>query len=196
MDLLFGASYQRTFATWFFATALWAIHVASQPITVPVRLQAELLSKVATYDREFVARAHGTVRVLVVVRPGDHESERLGEQVLGELRVLEALGGLRHSEEMVRYSSSRALGELCKERSATIVYLSTGLGERMPEIADALSGVSVLSVGITPSYVERRAVLGFDSESGRPKLVIHLGQARRQHVAFKPEVLALARVLP
>jgi len=167
----------------------------SASVEVPVRLQAELLSKVVAYDRNFAARARGRATVLVLVRSGSAESERVGEQIRGELAVLSEFGGLPHAEETVRYASKGAVAELCKSRRASVLYVSLGLSDEMSGIAGALDGVSILSVAASPGDVERRAVLGFDAESGRPKLVIHLEQARRQAVAFKPEVLKLARVV-
>jgi hypothetical protein len=167
----------------------------ARDLEVPVRLQAELLAKVAAYDGSFVARAGGQALVLVVIRVGDAESERLGERILAELRVLTRIGGLPHVEELVRYTSSAALAELVRVRGADVVYLSSSLESEMAAIAQALDGTSVLSVGVNAAYVPRRAVLGFDVESGKPKLVVHLGQARRQAVAFPPELLTMARVI-
>ena len=169
---------------------------AAQSVEVPVRLQAELLSKVVAYDRNFPERARGRALVLVVVAPGDAASERLGEQIQSELGVLEQFGGLPHAEEVVRFSSRRALADLVKSRGAAVVYLSGGFGEEMPAVASLLAELSVLSVGVTPAYVPKGAVLGFDAEAGRPKLVVNLKQARLQKVAFRPELLKLARVIP
>jgi hypothetical protein len=169
---------------------------AAQSVEVPVRLQAELLAKVAAYDRAFATRAGGRALVLVVVRPGDPVSERVGEQILGELGVLPEIGGVAHADELVAYSAPAALAELVQRRAPAVLYLSAGLGAELPAIAGALDGRSVLTVAVSASYVPRRAVLGFDIEAGKPKLVVHLTQARRQGVAFRPELLRLARVLP
>jgi hypothetical protein len=51
-----------------------------------------------------------------------------------------------------------------------------------------------LTVAAIPDYVELGVVLGFDVLSGRPKLLVHLGQARRQHVDLRADLLKLARV--
>lgn len=174
---------------------LWVRAGRAESVEVPVRLQAELLAKVVAYDRNFAARARGRVKVLVLVKDGNAESERVGEQIRAELGVLGDLGGLPHVEEVVRYASKRAVADVCKTRAASVLYVSVGLSDEMSGIASALDGSSILSVAATPADVERRAVLGFDAESGRPKLVIHLDQARRQDVAFKPEVLKLARIV-
>ena len=175
---------------------LWVGRGGAQSVEVPVRLQAELLSKVVAYDRNFLERARGRALALVVVKPNDAESARLGEQIHDELGVLDQFGGLPHAEEVVRFSSRRALADLVKSRGAAVVYLSQGLGEEVAGIASALAELSVLSVAVTPAYVPKGAVLGFDAEAGRPKLVVNLKQARLQKVAFKPELLKLARVIP
>jgi hypothetical protein len=173
----------------------WVREGRTQAVEVPIRLQAELLSKVVAYDRNYAQRAQGRAVVLVLVKGGDAESARVGEQIKSELGVLDVLGGLPHVEELVRYSTPASVAELVKSRGAAVLFLSVGLGEETSTIARALEDVSVLSVAAASSYVERGAVLGFDAESGRPKLVVNLERARRQKVAFKPEVLKLARVV-
>ena len=45
-----------------------------------------------------------------------------------------------------------------------------------------------------PDYVPGGIVLGFDVVSGRPKLLVHLTQAKRQNVALRAEALKLMRV--
>ncbi|HEY3494031.1 MAG TPA: YfiR/HmsC family protein [Polyangiaceae bacterium] len=174
---------------------VWMRDGAAQSVAVPMRLQAELLAKVAPYDRGFAGRARGRVLVLIVTKKGDAESERVAEQIRAELSVLPTIGGLPHSEEIVAYTSPQGIAELCRSRLPAIVYVSVGLLEPMEAIASALSGLSVLSVAASAAYVPRRAVLGFDVESGKPKLVVHLGQAKLQQIAFKPELLTLARVI-
>jgi hypothetical protein len=177
------------------AIELWVRQGATQSVEVPVRLQAELLAKVAAYDRSFAARAKGRALCFVVVKPGDAESERVGEQILAELRVLPQIGGLPHSEELVRLASPQALAELAKARGPAVIYLSVRLGDQIGALAKALEGTSVLSVAVTAPYVPSGVVLGFDAESGKPRLVVNLAQARRQQITFKPELLRLARVI-
>ncbi len=173
----------------------WVREGRTQTVEVPIRLQAELLAKVVAYDRNYAERARGRATVLVLVKGGDAESARVGEQIKAELAVLADLGGLSHVEELVHYSGAASVAELVKSRGAAVLFLSVGLADETSAIARALEGVSILSVASAASYVERGAVLGFEAESGRPKLVVNLEQARRQKVAFKPEVLKLARVV-
>jgi hypothetical protein len=158
-------------------------------------LQAELLSKVAAYDGSFAARAGARATLLVVVAEHVPDSLRFGAQIRAELSKQGKIGGLEHMEEVVHYSSPADLAKLCRERLPALVYLAPGLSQYAERIADALTGLDVLSVAALPDDVSRRIVLGFELVSGKPKLLVHLGQARRQNVAFKPELLRLARVI-
>jgi len=159
-----------------------------------VRLQAALLARAVEYDRAFAARARARVLVFILVRPEDSDSVRVGEQIRLELGAIAQIGGLPHSEEIVPYGSARELAERIAKQAPAILYLSAGLGANVEPIARALEGLSILSVGVSASYVAKGAVLGFDAESGRPQLLVHLGQARRQQVEFRSEFLKLAKV--
>lgn len=163
-------------------------------LRVPVRLQAELLAKVAAYDTRFAARARGKALVLVVQRAGEADSERFAASIRAELGMQARIGGVEHMVEILQFASAPELGKLCRERQPAILYLGPGLSTFVPAIAEALSGLDVLSVSPVPEDVVRGIVLGFEVVSGKPKLLVNLQHARRQNVAFKPELLRLAKV--
>lgn len=160
---------------------------------IPVRVQADLLVKVAAYDMALVARS-GERRVLVFTNPDDDDGERTPKRLKSELAAFERIAGRPHTEDLVRYEGPAAVAEACKKRDAAIAYLPPGLDSKIPAIARALSGIQVLTVAARPEYVRAGAVVGFDLVSGKPQLVVHLGQARKQKVDFKPELLRLAKV--
>jgi hypothetical protein len=162
---------------------------------VPARLQAELLAKVAAYDGKFLARARGRALVLVVVAPHVADSERFGAQIRAELAKQVRIGGVEHMDDVVELRSPAELARICRERQPAIVYLAPALSDAVPSIAEALAGLDLLSVSALASDVQRGAVLGFDVLSGKPKLVVNLARARLQNVAFKPDLLRLARVI-
>jgi hypothetical protein len=174
---------------------LLAAPLGAEQVQIPARLQAALVAKVAAYDTHFAARARGHALVLIVVANGKAESERFGEEIRAELSVQPKIGGADHSEEIVHFSSGAELAKLCRERHAALVYVAPALSSEVPEIASALSDVDVLSVAALAGDVAQRLVLGFARESGRPKLLVNLQQARRQNVAFNPDLLRLVRVV-
>jgi len=177
------------------ALLLLAAPALAEQVQIPARLQAALVAKVAAYDTHFAARANGNALVLIVVAAGKAESERFGEEIRAELALQPKIGGLNHTEEIVRFSSAAELAKACRERRAAMVYIAPALSAEVPQIASALTGVDVLSVGALAEDVEQRLVLGFARESGRPRLLVNLAQARRQNVAFNPDLLRLVRVI-
>jgi hypothetical protein len=162
---------------------------------VPVQLQAELVAKVASYDRNLPARAGDRVHVLIVVKPKDDASSRFAKHMESALGGVDKIGGLPHDEATAPYAGARALAETCKAKRIAIVYLAPGLGEEVAAIRAALEGVNVLSVAAVAGDVPKGIVLGFDLVSGKPKIVVHLAQAKRQDVQFKAELLKLAKVI-
>ncbi len=163
-------------------------------VLVPAGVQAELISKLASYDRNFAPRAGDAVRVLVVTKRGSAKSELSASDIMAGLSGVESIGGLRHEEKVVPFESSDALAAQCRSERIAIVYLTAGFQNELPSLSTSLSGVDVLSIAAVPDYVPQGIVLGFELQSGRPKLVVNLEQARRQNVHFSPDVLRLMRV--
>jgi hypothetical protein len=185
-------SRRRAFAT---AAGLLLPRAAEgDEVAVPPRLQAELLVKVAPYDRNLATRAGDAVRVLVMSRPGHADSDATAAQFERALSGVETIGGLGARVETRPYAGAAALRALCARERASIVYLAGGFEPEAEAIADALAGLDLLSVGATAELVPRRIVLGFELTSGRPKLLVNLTQARRQNVAFRTDVLKLMKV--
>jgi hypothetical protein len=165
--------------------------------TVPIALQGELLVKVAAYDRSMPARAGNKAHVLVVVKPGVIPSENAAKQMLNTLSSFSTIAGLPHDEEIVTFASAAQLAAVCKQKHAAIVYVTPGFDEgEVAAMGTAFVNVDVLSAGAVAGYVPNGVVLGFDLVSSKPKLLVSLGQAKKQNVAFKAEVLKLMKVYP
>jgi hypothetical protein len=163
-------------------------------VAVPIELQAELLSKVAGYDRNMAARAGDRLQVLLITNPSDGESTRFATRMQLALQAVSQIAGLPHDERIAPFSSAADLAQQCRARHLAIVIVGPGLGDEIPALSDAVDGVDVLTVAALPTYVEQGMVLGFDVVSGKPKLLVHLTRARRQHVELRSEVLKLMRV--
>lgn len=176
------------------AVALLSGMLAAEEPAVPVGLQAELTAKIAAYDRNYTARAGGKAKVIIVSKPGDAESTKVANLARSAFGSLPEVGGLPHEESLLGYSSAKALSDEVAKQKPAIVYLSTGLSSEVPGIADALNGKDVVTVASVASDVQKGAVLGFDLVSGKPKLLVHLTQAKKQNAAFKAEALKLMKV--
>jgi hypothetical protein len=161
---------------------------------VPIQLQAQLFAKVLTYDKNFPERAGQLARVLLVMKKGHADSVRVASQMQSALRPIPPIGGIPHEEIVVAFDGAVALADLVKASGAAAVFFGPGFDDDVDAIKTALDGHDVLTAGSVPEYVPHGIVLGFDIVSGSPKLLVHLTQARRQHVSLRAELLHLARI--
>ena len=168
----------------------------AQTAQLPSPLQAELMGKLAGYDRNFAARAGDKAIIILATMPGDAESNRAALELKGALSRLPKVGSLPHEEQVVNFSSAGALAETVRSRKAAIVYFGPGFGKQIPAIRSAFSSLNVLTIGAVPDYVPAGIVLGFDLVSGRPKLLVNIEQAKKQQVSLPASVLKLMKTFP
>jgi hypothetical protein len=194
-------------ATWFAARAAglvalvgalgWSAWAAADEVSVPVQLQVELLAKVVSYDKNFSGRAQGRVRVLVVEKSGSDDSRYVASQVRQAIATRRDLGGLPAEISTLAFTDGATVARRCTADRIAVVYLASGFaGAEILQIVAALDGVSVLTAGAVAKFVPSGIVLGFDLVGGKPKLFVHLDQARRQHVDFSAQMLKLVKTFP
>jgi YfiR/HmsC-like len=196
-----GRPPRRTAAGWLFVALMasgmtFAYRGAGQSAQLPTAVQADLMVKVAGFDRNFRSRAGAKVVVLLAAASDDASAMRPVMEMKAALARFPSIADLPHEEQVVTSASAATLAALARERRAAIVYLGPGYGSQIPAIREAFSTINVLTVGAAPEYVPAGVVLGFDLVSGRPKLLVHVPQARRQQVAFPASVLNLMKVYP
>lgn len=168
--------------------------VGAEEPSVPVGLEAELLAKVAAYDKHMAARAGDRVHVVILVKQGNPDSERASAQAVSAIGAIGQIGGRAHDELVLPYAGAAALAEVCRTRHAAIVFITPGFTDDIGAIAGALEGVDVLSASAIAEYVAKGVVVGFDLVSGRPKLLANLTQAKKQKVDLAAEILKLMKV--
>jgi len=175
-----------------FATA--SLARAEQP-SIPLRLQAGLMAKLAGYDRNMRIRAGDRVRVAMLIKPGDADSVRVGVEMSHALGEIAEIAGLPHEELSIAYTTAEILPETCTARRIAILYVTPGFDGDALKISQALQGTDVLTVSAVARYVPRGIVVGFDALGGQPRMLVHLQQARAQHVDFQATVLKLMKVV-
>jgi hypothetical protein len=164
-------------------------------VPVPAELQATLLAKVVTYDRNLRSRSGDRVHVFLVGKPSDPTSMPFVRQMSQALSAMGTFDKLPHDEEIVEYKGADDLARKCQASRASILYLGPGFRDDIEAIRGVLEPLSLMTVSATPEDVQRGIVLGFDLVSGKPKLVVHLGQSRKQRVDFTAEMLKLVRIV-
>jgi hypothetical protein len=163
-------------------------------VALPVELQAELLAKLAGYDRNFRARAGSQARVLLLVKPNNARSSTAAAAMKSALSKLDQIGGLPHQASSLTYEGAASLAKRCRAERVAVVYVTPGFEAELDALSNSLSGVDVLSVSAVPEFVPKGIVIGFELVSGKPKILLNLEQAKRQNVNFKADVLKLMRV--
>ncbi len=167
----------------------------AEEVAVPVARQAELLVRVAAYDRNLPARAAGTVRILILTNADDADSRAVAGQMDAALRKFDKIAGLPYEITTTPFPGSAQVAAVCKQNHVSIVYVTQGLDAKVGDLVNALGGVDVLSVAAVARYVSQAVVLGFDLVSAKPTLVINLPQAKKQNVSIDASVLNLMKVI-
>jgi YfiR/HmsC-like len=169
--------------------------VSASDASVPPRLQASLIARVAPFDRSLAARARSKVLLLVAVRRGDAGSRQVAAEVIEALKAEHEIVGLPLSVEAVEAGE---VGELVQEihaRHPAILYLATGFSDDAPALAAALDGEDILTMTAESAAVRGGICVGFDLVSGKPRVLVHLQQSKRQHVNFQAALLHLSKVV-
>lgn len=162
---------------------------------VPIHLQAQLAARLGNFDRNFQARAGSVARILVLHRSGNAESEASATAFAKAIADIHTVGGLAAVVEEAAFVDGPKLAAHCRAHKDALVYFAIGLDSEMAQASRALVGVDVLTIGAAASYATSGAVVAFDLEEARPKLVLNLKSAKAQNVSFKSELLKLARVV-
>ncbi len=167
---------------------------AADEVTVPAGLQVQLLDRVLRYEHGFPTAA-GSAVVLVVVRPGAPESERVAVQLRTAFTSSRTIADRAVELAVHQYRSAARLGRRARTRHASVVYLSAGLGAEVGAIASALPSPGVVLVSSVGADVDRGATLAFELVSARPTIAVNLPRATAQQLQFSAHVLRVARVV-
>jgi hypothetical protein len=168
---------------------------AGEDVTVPARVQAQLLVAIASFQSNMNLAADGSVQILVLTKDDDAGSERVARQLIGALGDMKKIARHPHHELVEPFHDAATLATICRERHIAIVYLSAGLGAAIPDVAQALRGSAVLTAGAVASFVQRGVVLGFDLVSGRSEMLLNRTQMKSLNVQFPPTLFQLMRIV-
>lgn len=164
-------------------------------VDVPIALQVGLLRRIATYDRTLPTRAAGTLHVLIVAHHGNALSERVAGQLDAQVRAAAPIAGLPVEIARHTYSGTASLLAAVASTHASIVYFGPGMSNDLPGLATALAGREVLTVSSVGTDADVGAVIAFELDASRPRIVVNLGQARRQRLQLSSQLLRLVRVI-
>jgi YfiR/HmsC-like len=169
--------------------------VSAEDLALPAEVEAQLIAKVATYDRTLVSRAGDKVVIAIVKHASDQDSARAASLLQAAFRDVAPISNLMHEEFVVAWKDGAALAQVCTQKKAAIVFFTPGLDRELDAMVKAVEGLHVLTIAGALAYMKKGVVLGFDLVSGRPKLVINFEMSKRQGLELRSELLRLARVV-
>ncbi|MET0387555.1 MAG: YfiR family protein [Polyangiales bacterium] len=176
--------------------ALSSDELHAQSNAVPIALQVELLARLLWYERTLQKTTDKSLGLLIVQWPQDPESARTVDQLTAQLARTQDLGGKSFEPTVVRYESAAQLARLAEQQRPYLIYFSRGLGRDAVELAQVLRGRALLTVSAESNDVAQGIVLGFELASSKPRILLHLAQARAQQLDFSAQFLRVVRVLP
>jgi hypothetical protein len=176
------------------AIALGLSAPARADVSVPIDVQVELVQKIVRFERTFAGRRPTPALILCVAHPAAAASVRATSQFTAGVRAAAKLADRPIEVRALSYRGTREL--IAAASVADVVYFGPGLQAQIAEVAAALRGLPVLTIAAADSDVERGAILGFELQGARPRILVNLPQARAQGVDLDATLLRLAKVLP
>lgn len=176
------------------ASALLPRDAWADDVSVPLALQAKLSVKVAAYDRNMSARAGNLAKILILENSNSASSAAAAKLERG-LAALPGVGPIPMQVRVQQFQSASQVADTCHSERISIIYITPGMGPEVAPLAAALDGISVLSVSAVADYGAKGAVVGFDLVDGRPKILVNLGQAKKQHVQLQSNFLKLTKIV-
>ncbi len=163
---------------------------------LPVRVQVPLLLKALSYDRALGRNGTSEV-VLAVLYDGasatstDAKTEFMRAVKESELKSV----GARPIRVVELNVAAGQLAARLRERSASVVYLTTGLERRLPEVVEAATVTQVTTMGGSEQYARAGLALAVAAVGDRPKVFVNLPAARLTGADLSVALLRVSTVI-
>jgi len=165
---------------------------------LPARKQALLLLRVLVYDRHLPERAHGAVRVAVVFRAGDRESEAQRDELLAAFAAVGrevVAAGLPVEAVAVPWRDAADLEARLAGAKIACVYVGARLGPAWREVEASARRMGLLTATGSRELVEAGVAIGLVNRGARAGVVVNLPSARAEGADLDAALLGIAEVL-
>jgi hypothetical protein len=167
---------------------------------VPPQYQAVLFLKALAYDHALPERVSGSVRVLVLFRPDQPESQAAARDVAASMveagKTTKVVGGLPVEVREVPYIGLVGLGTVLAEKKTAAVFVCPGLENNAVGIASLTRRIGVMSGGGSEALARGGLTLGLGTKGGKATLFVNLTAAKAEGVRLDSNLLRLAQVIP
>lgn len=165
---------------------------------VPISRQALLLLRILCYDRNLHARAGDSANIVIALRRGHDDSERVARGLhaaLGEFARTATIASLPIRVALSPFTSAKEFEATIASGRTAAVYVAPGLGDKVAEISATTRRHSVLSIACSAIDVEGGLSVGIIERDDAPKILVHLAHARSEGVKFDSALLGIAEVI-
>lgn len=170
--------------------------VAASAEELPVALQAQLLSKMTTYIGTLAPGDGATIKVLVVSAAPPDAPSRGAQAIAAAIGQVGKLGAYKVETKLVTFASAKKLQASVTDEKPQIVYLAPEIDEKGAQaVVEAVGTAPVVTISGVSDHVKQGVVLGFSMEEARPRVLVHLKQARKQSIEFRNGLLAHAVIV-
>jgi hypothetical protein len=166
--------------------------------TLAAPLQASLLLKVLTYDRNLAGRAGAAVVVAVAYRAGSAESEAAADDVTAAIQDAAkhfSVAGLPVQALKVAYADSAGFEAALKSKHASALYLCPGLGEAVSAITKLTRASFILTFTASEAQVRGGVSIGLLRRETRASLLVNLAASRAEGANLESAFLRVAEII-
>jgi hypothetical protein len=180
-----------------FVVLLPFVFLARGEAPIPFDLQAKLLLKVLTFDRNLENRADSTVVVGIVYTMESEDSQRARAEFSKALEKYtgKKVKGHPLSQVSLRFSSWSDLAAKVKSHNVSVLYVTPGDSFYLKGVIKASRADSVLTTTGITKYVEQGISIGIGLKENNPQIIINLSSAKAEGCDFSSQLLKLAKVI-
>ena len=171
--------------------------VLAQEIAVPVDVQATLLLKTLTFDRNLKARVGQELVIGVLYQRMFKTSNNIKDdwlRAISEAKVPTMIGLPYRSVAIDAHNDDQLLAELVAQ-GVDVLYLTPLRAVDLKGITGICRDRQILTLTGVPEYVDSGIAVGIGIKGERPQIIINLNAARTAGADFSSQLLKLAKVL-
>lgn len=148
---------------------------------LPLALQVEMLQKTAAYITNLVPPESGKLKVLVVYAGAS--PSRATETLAAAINKAGKVGA--HPAEAKVAALGASAKELLEAEKPQLVWVAQETSEKdVSAVIEACGSSPIVTVSNNPAHVKQGIIMGYELVEAKPRILVHLKQARAQGVVI------------
>jgi hypothetical protein len=187
----------RRIAAAVLCSIFFTMMVHAQEMSVPVNIQASLILKILTYDRNFNLPAGNNLVIGVVYQGRFRASLDVKDEFLKSTGEMGALQAARYSIRCVPIDldAEDDVSDLLISEKIRVLYVAPLRSVSLADIVSAAREHHVNSCTGVPEYVDAGLAVGLGTKGEKPLILINRKAAKLEGSDFSSQLLKLAKVI-